>query len=262
MRQRSIFNGTLFLYLNLTLVIYTSNSLAESPDTVIEPTPIQISAGEWPPFLGNSLPNKGTVAYLISDLFYDAGYEVEFVFLPWIRAYQSTALAEYSATAIWMFKEDRTDKYLYSDPVLKEQFVLFHLIKNPFDWEDLSDLSGKSIGGGLGYSYGPAFDQAIEDEVFKVFRQPKVEQNLRMLAAGHIDLYIEEISVAKHTLQSIIPELAELISYHPKPVLENQSFLLFPKSSPESESLIKIFNAQLKAFKQDGRYDTYFTLTE
>lgn len=223
---------------------------------------IQISAGEWPPFLSESLPNKGIIANLISEVFHDAGYQVEFNFLPWVRAYQVTAQGEYSATSIWMYKKDRTEDFLYSDPVLNEKFVFFHLRDTPFDWSSMNDLSGKLIGGVLGYSYGPEFDKALEEGVFKQIRLPTVEQNLRMLAAGRTDIYAEEMSVANYTLLNSAPELTDLITYHPKPILENQSFLLFPKQDPNSQALLDAFNHHLQEFKLDGRYDSYFTKSE
>ncbi|WP_411743241.1 substrate-binding periplasmic protein [Reinekea sp.] len=232
---------------------------AENLGKNYEFTNIQISAGEWPPFLSESLPNKGIIAHLISDIFNEAGIQVEFEFLPWVRAFEVTAQGEYSATSIWMYKKDRTTDFLYSEPVLSEKFVFFHLKDTPFDWNEMNDLRGKSIGGVLGYSYGPKFDAALEEGVFKQLRLPTVDQNLRMLAAGRTDIYAEEMSVANYTLLKRTPELADLITYHPKPILENQSFLLFPKKGPNSKALLEIFNSHLEGFKQDGRYDTYFT---
>ncbi|EGM77128.1 periplasmic component of amino acid ABC-type transporter/signal transduction system [Rheinheimera sp. A13L] len=220
--------------------------------------PLQLSAGEWPPFLSESLPHQGVVAHLLSDIFAVAGYQVSFTFLPWGRAYHDSANGKYAATAIWMQSEDRTSDFLYSEPVLSEKFVFFHLKKRPFEWQQLSDLRGLHLGGGLGYSYGPAFDQALQMAVFKMSRVGSTEQNFRRLAAGRIDAFAEEISVGYHTLQHQLPELADAISHHPKPLLINQSFLLFPHKMPDSVRLAALFNQQLQQFKQSGRYQTYF----
>jgi polar amino acid transport system substrate-binding protein len=234
------------------------STFSDSEPKSTERIDIQISAGEWPPFLGASLPNQGFISQLITDVFYDAGYNVEFVFLPWVRAYQDTVQGSYSATAVWMYKDDRANDFLYSDPVLNEQFVLFHKKSNSFDWNTIEDLQGKQIGGGLGYSYGSVFDKALEDGTFSMLRLPSVEQNIKMLAAGRIDLFVEEMSVAKYKLQNELPELMDQVAYHPRPVLVNQSFLMLPKNDPNSEKLMKAFNTQLEIFKQDGRYQAYF----
>lgn len=219
---------------------------------------LTISAGEWPPFLSEALPHQGVVAHLIRDIFAEAGYQVSFSFLPWARAYHDTANGKYAATAVWMLAEDRTKDFLYSEAVLSEQFVLFHLKQRHFDWQQLTDLRGMLLGGGLGYSYGPAFDDALHNKVFKMSRVGSTEQNFRRLAAGRIDVLAEEISVGYHTLNHQLPELAAVISHHPRPLLINQSFLLLPQNSPDSVQLLQVFNQQLQLFRQSGRYQSYF----
>lgn len=235
--------------------------LVQANDASSQPD-LQLSVGDWPPFLSENLPHQGVVAHLIKDIFADAGYNVTLNFLPWSRAYQDTANTRYAATAVWMYQSDREADFLYSDPVLDEQFVFFYRKDELFDWESMADLQGKLIGGGLGYSYGPVFDQALEEGVFELIRVNTVEQNLRMLAAGRTDVFAEEMSVAYHTLQNKAPELADVITHHPEPFLVNQSYLLFPRQSADSEALMAVFNKHLAAFKQDGRYQSYFDRLE
>ncbi len=250
---RCVYLSTIILLLNHSAGIQATE--ATQQDSLTE---LQISAGEWPPFLSETLPHQGVVAHLIRDIFAAAGYKVSFTFLPWARAYHDTANGKYAATAIWMFSEDRTSAFLYSEPVLNEQFVFFHLQQRPFDWQQLSDLRGLLLGGGLGYSYGPAFDQAVSKGVFKMSRVGSTEQNFRRLAAGRIDVFAEEISVGYHTLNHQLPDMAEAISHHPRPLLINQSFLLFPHNTDGSAQLLELFNQHLQQFKQSGRYQTYF----
>ncbi|MDP5142399.1 transporter substrate-binding domain-containing protein [Rheinheimera baltica] len=223
-------------------------------------TELQLSAGEWPPFLSETLPHQGVVAHLLRDVFAEAGYKVSFTFLPWGRAYHDTNNGKYAATAVWMLSEDRTKDFMYSAPVLSEKFVFFHLKQRRFDWQNLTDLHGLLLGGGLGYSYGQAFDQALENKLFKMSRVGTTEQNFRRLAAGRIDVFAEEISVGYHTLNNQLPELADAISHHHLPLLINQSYLLFPKSNLDSAQIISQFNLHLEKFRQSGRYQSYFDL--
>lgn len=219
---------------------------------------LQISAGEWPPFLSAELPHQGVVAHLIHDIFLEAGYQVSFTFLPWGRAYRDTAHGKYDATAIWMFSHDRTPDFIYSEPVLDEKFVFFHQIERKFTWQQLQDLRGLVIGGGVGYSYGPDFDNALKSGLFQVSRAVTTEDNFRLLAAGRIDVFAEEISVGYYTLRQHLPEIANRITHHPKALLINQSFLMLPKSTANSTQLMALFNQHLEQFKRSGRYQTYF----
>ncbi|WP_252371745.1 transporter substrate-binding domain-containing protein [Pseudoalteromonas sp. S558] len=223
---------------------------------------LQISAGEWPPFLSESLPYKGVIAHLITDVFAQANIEVSFTFLPWPRAYHDTLNNKYAATAVWMFEKDRARHYLYSEAVLNERFVFFYQKQRQFSWYKLSDLKGLLLGGGLGYSYGKKFDKAIEEGLFEISRVSTTEQNFQRLVMGRIDAFAEEQNVGYHTLNTKLPELIDTISHHPKPVLVNQSFLLFPKNNPSSEKLLVIFNQELVKFKQTGRYQAYFDALE
>ena len=222
-------------------------------------TPLEISAGEWPPYLSRDLPEQGVVAHLIRDLFRAEGYCVRFKFLPWPRAYAEAAAGKEAATAIWMHKPEREADFLYSDALLDEQFVIFHLRSRPFDWQTLDDLRGLRLGGGLEYSYGPEFDAAIADGRLQMERVSSDQQNFDKLLRGRIQLYPQEINVGYFSLrQSFTPQQIEVITHHPKVLLKNQSFLLFPIARPESNALRNQFNRRLADFQQRNLIAPYF----
>jgi len=220
--------------------------------------PLTISAGEWPPYLSAELPEQGLAAKLIRDIFLEAGYQVRFQFLPWARAYQDTKQGRYAATAVWMKVPNREVDFWYSDAVLEEQFVFFHLKSTAFDFQSLDDLANVNLGGGLGYSYGAAFDAALAAGTIKLSRVGNTEQNFRRLLKGRIQAFPEEIRVGYQVLQSELNEFSAQISHHPNPLLINQSFVLFPKNSAQSVDLQKIFNRGLAEFRKSGRYQQYF----
>ncbi|WP_166268684.1 substrate-binding periplasmic protein [Marinobacter caseinilyticus] len=224
---------------------------------------LQVSVGDWPPFIAQNQKHHGFIAHLISDIFAAEGYIVSFHFLPWNRAYREAAKVQRDATAVWMYKAERENDFYYSDPVLKEQFVFFHRKGDGFHWQHYGDLVGLTIGGGLGYSYGPEFDAAAEAELFKLERVASDEQNFLRLLIGRIDVFPEEINVGYFTLRrDLKPEQVAQITHHPKPVLENESFMLFPRKGPDSLALVKKFNKRLRQFQDSGRYQTYFAAFE
>lgn len=221
---------------------------------------LSISVGDWPPFFVESEPGQGSVARLVRDIFAEEGYEVEFHFLPWKRAYREAANGWHNATAIWMFAADRQQDFIFSDPVMNERFVLFYRKDSPVEWDRLSDLSDYKLGGSIGYSYGPGFDMAVENEVLDVEWVASTELNFRRLLFGRIDAFPEEINVGYYILRRETgQDEAQQITHHPEPISENESFLLFPADQPETEKLRQAFNRGLKAFREDGRYTTYFS---
>ena len=220
--------------------------------------PLDISVGDWPPFFDQTRPHNGPIAHLISDVFAEEGYRVRFHFLPWNRAYREASLGKQDATAVRMYKSEREREFLFSDPVLNETFVFFYRKNKGFNWSTLEDLRGLTLGGGMGYSYGPAFDDALERGVFKMERMSRNRQNFKRLLIGRIDLFPEEISVGYEVMaRELAPEEVSQITHHPKPFLENKSFVMFPKVNKDSKMLREKFNRRLQAFRQSGRYSTY-----
>ena len=224
-----------------------------------EPQDLQISVGDWPPYLSSELKHGGVVAHVISDVFADEGYRVSFRFLPWPRAYADAAAGKFDASAVWMHKREREVDFLFSAPLLEEQFVFFHLKSLPFDWQQLSDLSGMTLGGGLEYSYGPAFDDFLASGQIQMERVASDRQNFEKLLKERIVLYPQEFNVGYAALHSqfSVTEIAK-VTHHPKPLLNNLSYLMLPKSLAGSPELLERFNRRLQSYRDSGRYQRYF----
>ncbi|MDI9244773.1 transporter substrate-binding domain-containing protein [Marinobacter sp. CHS3-4] len=226
-----------------------------------EMKPLTISVGDWPPFFVENEPGQGSVARLVRDVFADQGYDVTFDFLPWKRAYREAAIGKHSATAIWMHKEEREKDFIYSDAVMKERFVLFHRKDKPLTWDTMKDLSGLKLGASIGYSYGPEFDEALEQGVISVERASSTELNFKKLLYDRIDAFPEEINVGYYILrrETDKPD-TNAITHHPKSISENESFLLFPRNDPDTKELLSAFNEGLKKFRESGQYTRYFDI--
>ena len=75
------------LLATLLLLIAAAAQATERPEL----PELQISVGDWPPYLSSELKHNGVIAHLISDLMADEGYRVTCRFLPWPRAYADAA---------------------------------------------------------------------------------------------------------------------------------------------------------------------------
>jgi polar amino acid transport system substrate-binding protein len=126
-----------------------------------------------------------------------------------------------------------------------------------FDWQTFSDLRGLTLGGGLEYSYGPAFDAFLERGEVPMERVSSDQQNFEKLLKGRIQLYPQERNVGLAALRNL-PGAAAQITHHPRPLLVNQSYLLFPKSLPGSDLLRQRFDQRLQQYRDSGRYQRYF----
>lgn len=233
--------------------------LISATASAAEPQPLRLSVGDWPPYLSTDFKHQGVVAHLLRDILADEGYALDLRFLPWSRAYAEAAAGKYAGTAVWMHKPEREVDFLYSEPVLNEQFVFFHLKKEVFHWDSLADLFGKKLGGGLEYSYGPEMDAYLTTGRLYMERVPSAEQNFNKLLRRRIDLYPQEINVGYTALLSHFDRDAiSQVTHHPKPLLNNLSYLLVPRSDPNGHELLKRFNRRLAMYRASGRYDQYF----
>ena len=220
---------------------------------------VQITVGEWPPFISSQQKQNGFIANLIEDVFKASGYQVNFTFYPWTRAYKTAAIGRADATAVWMHKSEREQDFYYSEPVLNEEFVFFYLEGNSFDWANLKDLRVYKLGGLLGSSYGAAFDKALADKHIQAEFVPNTKLNFLNLLAGRVDAFPLEKSVGLASIRNLLtPEQQARIRFHPKRLLQNHSFLLLPKALKNSQNLMLDFNETLAKFKQSGRYQAYF----
>ena len=148
---------------------------------------------------------------------------------------------------------------MLSDALLDERFVFFHLKTQPFDWQRFDDLSGMPLGGGLEYSYGPAFDAFLAEGKVRLERVSSDRQNFEKLLKERVVLYPQEINVGYAALRNTFSSAeAERITHHRKPLLVNRSYLMLPRQLAQSDVLRERFNARLQQFRDDGRYQQYF----
>jgi len=220
---------------------------------------ISIAVGEWPPYISQDQKHDGVISHIITDIFQEIGIEASIHFLPWSRAYDDAAKGRFSATAVWMHKPEREDDFIYSDILLTEKFVFFHKKSLEFNWNSIKDLKKFTLGGVNASSYGPLLDKALIDGELVMGRVTHPRQNFKMLLHNRIDVFPFEINVGNAVLKEhLTSDEQNKITSHPKPYLNNSSFLLFPRTLRNSKNLSIRFNKQLEKMKADGRYDLYF----
>jgi len=220
---------------------------------------VTVAVGDWPPYITQELKHDGVVTHIISDVFKEMNMMPVVKFLPWTRAYKNTASGSFTATGVWMHKAERENDFIYSDAILTEQFVFFHKTSFKFNWNSISDLTGIKMGGSMASSYGPELDIALKKGLVEMERITYPRQNFRKLLINRIQLHPLEINVGYSSLKKhfTLKEQAK-ITHHPKPLLNNLSYVLFPKQLKTSKSLVLHFNKVLAKFKSTGQYDQYF----
>ena len=72
---------------------------------------------------------------------------------------------------------------------------------------------------------------------------------------GSIDAYATSLTVGQYLIRKrFSPEVAARFTYNPKPLDNNQAFVMFARNRPDSLPLSRAFDRGLQALKKSGRY--------
>ncbi|GLK88172.1 substrate-binding periplasmic protein [Pseudomonas turukhanskensis] len=219
---------------------------------------VRLTNGEWPPYLGQSLPHQGIASRIVAEAFALEGITVQWDFYPWARALMLAQRGQRAGTAVWLRNEQRDHDFYVSDPVVDSSYYLFHRKDHPIDWQDVHDLKGLQIGGANGFDYGAAFQQAEADGSLTVRRQTNEQVGLRQLLAGRIDVFPMDKTVAFDMLHQHFSaaERAQL-TFSPKPLRSDTLHLMLSRAVPGNAELIARFNDGLKQLRDSGKIAQY-----
>ncbi len=233
----------------LALWPLSSSLQAESPRV------IRIATGEYPPFASEADPKFNLINTIVTEAFAQSKLKVEFDFFPWARTYKEALSGKYDATSYWYKSPDRKAHFYFSEVIVESPTYFFHLRSRPLQWNTLNDLAGKQISVTRGYTYSTEFIQAGSDGLFTLHWTNSDTQNLKMLLSGRTEIFPMELYPAYHLFKTLNPAQTELLTYHPKPLVESTGHLLFPKKLKNSKRLLSRFNAGLAKLKKSGRLE-------
>jgi len=214
---------------------------------------ITLANGEWAPYLSKDLKHSGYMSHIVSEAFAEEGIEVDYVFLPWKRGFEDAKEGKYQGSLIWGYNDDRAKDFLYSDTVAELGTSLFYNKSNPIEWNEPADLKKYKMGGVIGYAYG--IEELEKQGVLKIERIGKDVGNYKKLAAGRLDIVLEDTEVGHESINKL--GMTEQLAVHPKTLKSRKYSVIISKKAPNAQALVDAFNRGLKKLKDDGRYQKY-----
>ena len=254
--------------LSSALLLLSSVISCTAPDSAPSSTPtgvpgpeiIRLTNGEWPPYLGEDLPHYGIVSRILTEAFALEGVGVEYGFFPWERAYELAKDGEeWDGSTYYIYTHER-QKYFYGSESFGDSIhVIFHLKSYEFDWTMLEDMQGITIGATEGLYYEEDFRNAEESGNVKIEWIPQDEMIIRMLLAGRIDVFVQDMYVGYSLLKKYLtPEERQLVTHHPKPYIVTTGSLLLSRNVERNREMIVLFNRGLQRLSESGKVDEYF----
>lgn len=218
---------------------------------VLPAEPLRLVANAWPPFTDQQLLNNGLASDLVSSALQRAGYTSEYHEVPWARALQGMQQDRYDVLVPTWFAAERQVYGLYSEPYLVNRIRFLRRTGSSIQFNQLDDLLPYSIAVARGFAYASAFDNDSRLNKQTVASFPIAA---RMLAAGRIDLTLEDEWVAKYYLSHELVELAPALEFLPVELSASPLHILVRRKHPQSAQIVRAFNQALQEMRADGSY--------
>ncbi|MEO4048506.1 transporter substrate-binding domain-containing protein [Pseudomonas sp. CAU 1711] len=212
---------------------------------------LRLAGDSWPPFTDERLANGGLAVDLVSTALRRGGHTTEYVEVPWARVLRGLQQGDYDVIVAAWYSAERTRYGLFSEPYLVNRIRFLRRAGMPIEFTGLDSLLPYSIAVVRGYSYDAAFDAA--QQLSKV---PVLEfaMGARMLAAGRVQLTLEDELVAQHHLNRDLQEIRNSVEFVATPLSENGLHILVRRSHPLHQQLVHDFNRGMAAMRADGSY--------
>jgi polar amino acid transport system substrate-binding protein len=205
----------------------------------------------YAPYSDATLPGFGFANDLTAQILRQAGYDPTVTMLPWLRALEGTEAGTFDVLPSTWYTENRAKTLLFSAPIAESRLVFVKPADSPFEFRSLEDLRGLAVGIVSGYTYEPDF---MTSSLFQRSAVTDIVLNLRMVAARHIDLTLDDELTLRFIIHSRTPELAPLLTLTHGVLSEQPLFVAISRKRPDADKLLAVFNAGLARMRADGSY--------
>jgi polar amino acid transport system substrate-binding protein len=169
--------------------------------------------------------------------------------MPWARAETDVKKGAYDILPdVWM-TDARKKEMMFSKPYVSNKVKFILLKDNPFEYQGLKSLKGKTIGTVRGYGYG---DEFLKSTDFKRDEVVDINTNLKKLVMKRIDMTLEDEIVAKAKIAEENPKLLDQIRFSKNSFSINDLHIASGLKNPRHKEIIEAFNKGLEIIKTDG----------
>lgn len=218
---------------------------------------LRLAGDAWAPYADVSLLNGGLSTDLIRTALSRAGYATEYEQVPWARAVHGVSEGRYDILINAWYSEDRTRIGQFSGEYMVNRLRFLKRKTSSIEYQSLPQLHPYSIAVVRSYAYSPAFDNDAE---LKKVLVASFSTGVRMLAAGRVELAIEDEYAARFALSREPDEVRDNVEFLPRSLSENSLHILVSLKNPEHEKIVADFDKAIAAMKADGTYDKLFKL--
>ncbi|MFB9214841.1 substrate-binding periplasmic protein [Vibrio sinaloensis] len=198
-----------------------------------------IAVEDYPPHTSSHNPEHRRLQSPITSIFESLGYEVQYEYTSWARALKGVKSGKFDLTYPWFENKSRRNEFVLSEPLMTQKVVFFHRSDSDFDWETRNDLKQYTLGAVVDYT---ARDVLI-DMGLTPFTGNTDRYIFQLLYKGRIDAYPATVETGLMRIDQVLPPTqAQAITYHNKPLFEQDMYILFTKDKFKDSTLPEQFN--------------------
>lgn len=218
---------------------------------------LRLAGDAWAPYADTSLLNGGLATDLIRTALGRAGYGTEYEQVPWARAIHGLSEGRYDVVINAWYSEERTQIGQFSGEYLVNRLRFLQRKSSDIHYQNLRQLHPYSIAVVRSYAYSPAFDS---DADLKKVPVASFSTAVRMLAAGRVDLTVEDEFAARFALGREPDEVRDSVEFVPRSLSENGLHILVGLKTADHDKIVGDFDKAIAAMKTDGSYDSLLKL--
>lgn len=212
---------------------------------------LRLVADSWPPFTDAALPGGGLATSIVTTALNRAGFATAFEEVPWARALMGIGEGRYDVLVNAWYNDDRKRIGAFSGPYLTNRIRLLQRQGEGFVFTRQADLYPYTIAVVRDYAYSPGFDS---DQQLNKVPVRNFSSAVRMLAAGRVNLTVEDEYVARYNLQREPQQVRDGVSFVDPPLSENSLHILVSLKHPQHRQIVVRFEKAIAAMKADGSY--------
>lgn len=218
---------------------------------------IVIAGDSWCPFnCDEESSNKGYMVEIAQAVFSAKGYDVEYRVLPWVRALKLCRSGKIDGV-IGAYKEDAPDFIFPEVELGMVGFSAFVRIDDSWEYKGINSLSSMVLGVISGYAYSDEVNGYIDANHKKMNKiqlmsgDSALENNIKKLEAGRIDVTIEADSVFWYTASQLgIKSKFKKAGLIIEP---EQAYIAFSPALDSSSDFAKILSQGIVSLRASGQ---------
>lgn len=215
---------------------------------------IPLATGEWPPYIGSTLPGNGMLGEIVSATLALMQAKPRYTFTSWPRAEQLVEKGLVFAALPYVQTEERAYRFDFSDTLNTTQTVLFYSktqFTTPPRIAKPEELKPYLVGTARGYWY----DSWLTGLGVRLSYASDEIQALQQLQLGRVQFVPAEETMGWFLIRQHLAQHAAQFAAVDKPLDSSKSnHLLVSRSYPGHAELLQRFNHALATLKRNGDY--------